>query len=47
VKPSILHGLNAARRAYEKSGFRLCEEHDVAQWGQQIREQKFELGLGS
>jgi GNAT superfamily N-acetyltransferase len=40
-------GLNAARRVYEKFGFHLCEEHDVAQWGQQIREQKFELGLGS
>jgi GNAT superfamily N-acetyltransferase len=40
-------GLYAARRVYEKSGFHLCEEHDVAQWGQQIREQKFELGLGS
>lgn len=40
-------GLNAARRVYEKSGFHLCEEHNVAQWGQQIREQKFELGLGS
>jgi GNAT superfamily N-acetyltransferase len=40
-------GLNAARRVYEKSGFRLCEEHDVVQWGQHLREQKFELGLGS
>ena len=24
----------------------MCEEHDVVQWGQHIREQKFELGLG-
>jgi GNAT superfamily N-acetyltransferase len=39
-------GLDTARRVYEKSGFRLCEEHDVDQWGQHLREQKFELGLG-
>jgi GNAT superfamily N-acetyltransferase len=38
-------GLAAARRLYEKCGFGLCEEHDVAQWGQRIREQKFELKL--
>jgi GNAT superfamily N-acetyltransferase len=36
-------GLDAARRLYEKCGFVLCEEDDVAQWGQRIREQKFEL----
>ncbi|HSO61153.1 MAG TPA: GNAT family N-acetyltransferase [Desulfobacterales bacterium] len=41
------NGLDAARRVYEKHGFRLCEEHNVAQWGQHIREQKFELDLGS
>lgn len=38
-------GLTAARSLYEKCGFVLCEEHDVAQWGQCIREQKFELNL--
>lgn len=38
-------GLTAARRIYEKHGFVLREEHDVAQWGQRIREQKFELNL--
>jgi GNAT superfamily N-acetyltransferase len=38
-------GLDAARRVYENCGFALCEEHDVAQWGQRIREQKFELKL--
>jgi GNAT superfamily N-acetyltransferase len=38
-------GLNAARRLYETSGFSLCEEHAVAQWGQLIREQKFILNL--
>lgn len=38
-------GLNAARRLYETSGFSLCEKHDVAQWGQLICEQKFELNL--
>jgi GNAT superfamily N-acetyltransferase len=39
-------GLEAARRLYESHGFRLREEHDVAQWGQHIREQRFELILG-
>jgi GNAT superfamily N-acetyltransferase len=39
-------GLAAARRLYEKCGFVLCEEHDAVQWGQRIREQKFELQLG-
>lgn len=38
-------GLIAARRLYETSGFSLCEEHAVAQWGQSIREQKFEMNL--
>ena len=38
-------GLNAARRLYETNGFSLCEEHAVAQWGQLIREQKFEMNL--
>ena len=36
-------GLEDARRVYEAVNFRLCEEHDVAQWGQQIREQKYVL----
>jgi GNAT superfamily N-acetyltransferase len=38
-------GLDAARRLYVKCGFALCEEHEVAQWGQSIREQKYELKL--
>lgn len=38
-------GLDAARSIYEKLGFALCEEHDVFQWGQTIREQRFELNL--
>jgi GNAT superfamily N-acetyltransferase len=38
-------GLTPARRLYERCGFKLCEEHDVAQWGQRIREQKFEMKL--
>jgi GNAT superfamily N-acetyltransferase len=38
-------GLDAARRVYERENFRLIEEHDVNQWGQHIREQKFELIL--
>jgi GNAT superfamily N-acetyltransferase len=38
-------GLTKARRLYEAAGFRLCEEDEVAQWGQHIKEQKFELRL--
>ena len=38
-------GLDAARRLYEAADFHLCEEHEVAQWGQTIKEQKFELTL--
>lgn len=38
-------GLDAARRLYESQNFRLSETHDVTQWGQQIKEQKFELIL--
>ncbi len=36
-------GLDAARRLYERHDFRLCETHEVDQWGQRIKEQKFEL----
>ena len=35
-------GLDAARRLYESQNFRLSETHSVMQWGQQIKEQKFE-----
>jgi len=38
-------GLTKARGLYEAVDFRLCEEHEVAQWGQTIKEQKFELTL--
>jgi hypothetical protein len=38
-------GLHTTRRLYEEQNFRLCEEHEVDQWGQHIREQKFELDL--
>jgi GNAT superfamily N-acetyltransferase len=38
-------GLESARRLYEAAGFRLCEESDVFQWGQNIKEQKYELAL--
>ena len=38
-------GLNAARRLYERHDFSLCETHEVDQWGQRIKEQKFELIL--
>jgi GNAT superfamily N-acetyltransferase len=38
-------GLDDARRLYERENFRLCETHDADQWGQHIKEQKFELIL--
>ena len=38
-------GLDAARRLYEQEKFKLSEVHDVDQWGQHIKEQKFELIL--
>jgi len=38
-------GLDSARRLYELEGFRICERHEVDQWGQRIQEQKFELIL--
>jgi len=39
-------GLNAARHLYEKSGFRLVEQHRGIQWGTEVNEQRFELALG-
>jgi GNAT superfamily N-acetyltransferase len=38
-------GLTKARKLYEAVNFRLCEENEAVQWGQTIREQKFELEL--
>jgi GNAT superfamily N-acetyltransferase len=38
-------GLDEARSLYEQEGFRLSQEHDVYQWGRDIREQKFRLDL--
>ncbi len=38
-------GLDAARNLYEQQGFSLAQEHDVDQWGSNIREQKFVLTL--
>ena len=38
-------GLESARRLYEAVNFKLCEENQVAQWGQTILEQKYELNL--
>ena len=38
-------GLDAARRLYEQEKFKLSEVHDIDQWGQHIKEQKFELNL--
>lgn len=38
-------GLDAARRLYEKYGFRLVEQHRGTQWGSEVDEQRFELRL--
>ena len=38
-------GLEDARKLYEAVGFRLSEESQIAQWGQNITEQKYELNL--
>ena len=38
-------GLDAARALYEKHGFRLTEEGPGAQWGKEMKEQKFSLAL--
>jgi len=38
-------GLETARYLYESVGFRLCQEHEVRQWGQDIKEQRFDLTL--
>ena len=40
-------GLDAARNLYERVGFELVEEKEVAQWGTMIVEQKFELEIGN
>lgn len=39
-------GLNAAKHLYEKSGFKLVEEHRGKQWGTEVNEQRFEMSLG-
>ena len=38
-------GLNSARKLYEAVDFHLSEENEENQWGQTIKEQKFELEL--
>jgi GNAT superfamily N-acetyltransferase len=38
-------GLDAARHLYEQEGFVLTEEHQVSQWGNIIKEQRFDLVL--
>jgi GNAT superfamily N-acetyltransferase len=38
-------GLDPARHLYERSGFKLCEEHEGNQWGRTVTEQRFELIL--
>lgn len=39
-------GLDAARRLYERAGFRLAAERRGTQWGREVNEQRFELRLG-
>ncbi len=38
-------GLDVARYLYEREGFHLSKEREVRQWGQEIKEQMFELDL--
>jgi GNAT superfamily N-acetyltransferase len=38
-------GLDAARRLYERAGFRIVEERRGTQWGAEVLEQRFELQL--
>jgi GNAT superfamily N-acetyltransferase len=40
-------GLDAAKHLYEKEGFVLVEQRIGAQWGTEVREQRFELSLDS
>ena len=40
-------GLDAARRLYERRGFRLVEEIDAETWGARVREQRFVLTLSA
>lgn len=38
-------GLDAARRLYERAGFRLQEQRRGSQWGAEVTEQRFELQI--
>jgi GNAT superfamily N-acetyltransferase len=38
-------GLKTARYLYESVGFCVSEEHEVRQWGREIKEQRFDLTL--
>ena len=38
-------GLAPARHLYEKNGFKLVEQHRGAQWGREVKEQRFLLRL--
>jgi len=38
-----IEGLDAARRVYERAGFRMVHEADDDTWGKTVREQRFEL----
>ena len=38
-------GLGASRHLYEKSGFKLVEQHKGTRWGTEVNEQRFELQI--
>ncbi|MCL4799332.1 MAG: GNAT family N-acetyltransferase [Burkholderiales bacterium] len=40
-------GLDAARRLYERHGFRLVEEHEGTEWGKPMREQRMVADLAT
>jgi GNAT superfamily N-acetyltransferase len=42
---NTFEGLDAARRLYERCGFRLVAQRPGTQWGRQVNEQRFELEL--
>lgn len=42
---NTFEGLHAARRLYERCGFRLIEQQRGTQWGREVDEQRFELEL--
>jgi GNAT superfamily N-acetyltransferase len=46
VTLNTFEGLHAARRLYERAGFRVVAQQPGAQWGREVNEQRFDLDLG-